>query len=134
MYAARQVTTEWMTARKPIEGRHADNERRLARITHNDALAGIVGRRSPLARSMVRTQPHPQLTMVKAVVDRIVIAPVGSTGSRRIQPRPRRRRLASLTDAGRPDARLAPHVPARPDNNTATNRTEPASVTLTATP
>ena len=44
LYADRSIgVREWMAARRPIEDRIADAEKRLARMTRTDTLTGLVG-------------------------------------------------------------------------------------------
>lgn len=82
MYAAREIgRSEWVTARKPIETRVADAERRLARMTRSDALAGIVGNGDALRSQWSDLNLTRQHAIVKAVLDHAVVAPAASRGS-----------------------------------------------------
>ena len=52
LYADKTIgVREWVAARKPIEGRIEETERRLGRLTRTDALAGLVGNGAQLANS-----------------------------------------------------------------------------------
>lgn len=82
MYAAREIgRTEWMTARHPIDARIKDLERRLSRITRNDALGGIVGNGVALGSQWVELNLSRQHAIVRALLDHAVIAPVERRGS-----------------------------------------------------
>jgi site-specific DNA recombinase len=82
MYAAREIgRSEWVTARKPIEARAADAERRLARMTRSDALAGIVGNGQALQATWSELNLSRQNAIVKAVLDHAVVAPSSTRGS-----------------------------------------------------
>ena len=86
MYASKQIPArEWMTARKPIEARVKDAERRLARVTRNDALTGIVGNGQALQSQWAELNLTRQHAIVKAVLDHVVIAP-GTSGARALDP------------------------------------------------
>jgi site-specific DNA recombinase len=86
LYAARSVSArEWLTARKPIEGRIADVEGRLARMTRTDALAGLVGNGEQLAKQWADLNLTRQHAIVAAVLDHAVIAP-GTPGARELDP------------------------------------------------
>ena len=81
LYADRQISArEWMTARNPIEARRGDNERRLSRMTRNDALAGIVGNGEQLHAQWSELNLTRQAAIVKAVLDRVVIAAAAHRG------------------------------------------------------
>lgn len=87
LYAAKQITAkEWMTARNPIEARRTDNERKLARLTRTDALVGLAGDAEQLGAQWSSLNLTRQAAIVRALIDRVVIAPVGSTGPRRFNP------------------------------------------------
>ena len=87
LYAAKQISAkEWMSARNPIEARRADNERQLARLTRTDALAGLIGNAEQLSAQWSSLNLTRQAAIVRALIDRIVIAPVGSSGPRRFSP------------------------------------------------
>ncbi len=76
LYAARQIKArEWMTARNPIEDRIAEGERRLARLTRTDALAGWVGQGKDLRTKWEALNLTRQAAIVAAVLDHAVIAP-----------------------------------------------------------
>jgi hypothetical protein len=75
LYAAKQINArEWMTARNPIESRVHDGQRRLARVTRNDAVAGFVGNGDALRAQWVDLNLTRQHAIVKAVLDHAVIA------------------------------------------------------------
>ncbi len=64
MYAAKEITTrEWMTARTDIQAQATRQETALARVSHSDALAGLVGHGDGLhvswAGPMTSTPPGP---------------------------------------------------------------------------
>ena len=76
MYAAKQITMrEWMTARKPIEDRIRDGQRRLDRITRTDSLSGFVGNGDALRAQWSELNLTRQHAIVRAVLDHVVIAP-----------------------------------------------------------
>jgi site-specific DNA recombinase len=82
MYAAREIgRSEWVTARKPIEARAVDAERRLARMTRSDALAGIVGNGQALQATWSELNLSRQNAIVKAVLNHAVVAPSSTRGS-----------------------------------------------------
>jgi len=86
MYAARQIgAREWMTARQPIEDRINDAERRLARMTRTDALAGLVGNGAELGRQWADLNLGRQHAIIKALVDHVVIGP-GKGGAKTMDP------------------------------------------------
>ncbi|MDW3212429.1 MAG: recombinase family protein [Ilumatobacteraceae bacterium] len=75
LYATKQINArEWMAARNPIEARMQDGERRLARATRNDAVAGFVGDGDALRAQWVDLNLTRQHAIVKAVLDHAVIA------------------------------------------------------------
>ncbi len=84
-YAAKQITMrEWLTARKAIEARIADADRRLARSTRSDALAGLPGHGARLSQSWAELNLTRQHAIVAAVMDRATILP--GTGARVFDP------------------------------------------------
>jgi len=91
-HGRRQFTMrEWMAAKKPIDERIADAERRLRRVRHADALHGLVGRGTQLRLQWTELNLDRQTSIVKAVLDHAVIKP-GTQGSRvldidRVDPR-----------------------------------------------
>lgn len=86
LYAQRQIAVrEWMAARRPIEDRIADTERRLSRLTRSDALAGLVGHGAELRSTWASLNLTRQAAIVKAVVDHVVIGP-GKPGARGLDP------------------------------------------------
>jgi hypothetical protein len=85
-YAAKDITMrEWLGARKPIEARIADAERRLARATHSDALRGLVGHGDELSHQWSGLNLDRQHAIVRAVLDHAVIGP-GVSGARGLDP------------------------------------------------
>jgi DNA invertase Pin-like site-specific DNA recombinase len=74
-------TREWQTARKIIEERIRDNERRLARATRSDALAGWVGHGSELRTQWANLNLSRQHAIVKAILDFATIN-AGTQGAR----------------------------------------------------
>ena len=85
VYAARDITMrEWLAARKAVEARICDAERRLARSTRSDALAGLPGHGSRLSTSWAGLNLTRQHAIVAAVMDRATISP--GTGSRTFDP------------------------------------------------
>lgn len=85
-YATTKITMrEWMTARKPIESRIADAERRLSRATRTDALHGLVGHGDVLRTQWAGLNLSRQHAIVSAILDHAVIAP-GAPGVRALDP------------------------------------------------
>lgn len=85
LLADRQIAMrEWMTARKPIEDRIADTERRLARLTRTGPLTGLVGTGTDLRTKWEGVALTSQAAIVAAIVDRVVVAP--ALGSRVFDP------------------------------------------------
>ncbi len=81
MYAAREITrTEWVTARSAIDARVNETKRRLARMTRNDALAGIVGNGTALRSQWAGLNLTRQNAIVRAVLAHAVIAPKAISG------------------------------------------------------
>jgi len=81
VYAARDITMrEWLAARKAIEARISEAERRLARSTRSDALAGLPGQGERLSTLWAGLNLTRQHAIVAAVMDRATISP--GTGSR----------------------------------------------------
>jgi len=86
LYADRQIPArEWMAARNPIEQRVRDAERRLARLTHDDALTGLVGNASELRGQWADLNLTRQNAIVEALLDHAVIGP-GTPGARGVDP------------------------------------------------
>jgi DNA invertase Pin-like site-specific DNA recombinase len=85
-YAAKQISMrEWLAARKPIEERIADAERRVARATNTEALHGLVGHGDALRRQWADLNLSRQHAIVAAVLDHAVIQP-GSRGAVVLDP------------------------------------------------
>ena len=81
MWSAKQLgRSEWMTARGPIEARVNDLERRLARLTRDDVLATVVGNGEALRGQWGELNLTRQNAIVRAVLDRAVIAPAVRRG------------------------------------------------------
>ncbi len=82
MYAAREIgRAEWVTARQQIDARIKDLERRLSRITRNDALGGLVGNGAALGAQWADLNLSRQHAIVRALLDHAVIAPSERRGS-----------------------------------------------------
>lgn len=81
MYAAREIgRSEWVTARSAIDARVTDLERRLHRMTRNEALTGVVGNGNALRAQWADLNLSRQVAIVRAVLDHVVIAPKETTG------------------------------------------------------
>lgn len=79
MWAGKQISrAEWFAARQPLEARIRDAEGRLARVTRNDALAGLPGNGEQLRRQWADLNLTRQHAIVAGVLDHAVIAPTGS--------------------------------------------------------
>ena len=86
LYADKTIgVREWVAARKPIEERIDETERRLGRLTRTDALAGLVGNGAQLTDSWGSLNLSRQVAIVKAVVDQVTIAP-GVQGATTVDP------------------------------------------------
>lgn len=86
LYASKAISTrEWMAARRPIEDRASDTERRLARLARSDALTGWVGNGTELGSRWAELNLTRQAAIVSAVVDHVVIGP-GKPGARQLDP------------------------------------------------
>ena len=80
VYAAKQITMrEWLAARKAIEARIDEAQRRLARSTRTDALAGLPGTGGHLSASWADLNLTRQAAIVAAVMDRATILPGTAT-------------------------------------------------------
>jgi DNA invertase Pin-like site-specific DNA recombinase len=85
-YSARDITMrEWMHARRPIEDRITDAQRRLARATRTDALHGLVGNGDALRTQWAGLNLDRQHAIVSALLDHAVIGP-GTAGARSLDP------------------------------------------------
>ena len=85
-YADKQITMrEWLEARKRIEQRISDAERRLSRLTRTDVLAGVIGQGDQLRRQWADLNLSRQSAIVGAVLDHGVIGP-GKNGARTLDP------------------------------------------------
>lgn len=76
---------EWMAARNPIEARISDAERRLARLTRSDTLAGLVGNGEGLRGQWAELGLDRRHAIIGAVLDHAVIGP-GVSGARSLDP------------------------------------------------
>lgn len=76
---------EWMTARKPIEARIADAERRLARASRGHALHGVIGQGEALRSQWATLNLTRRHAIVAAVLNCAVISP-GVPGARTLDP------------------------------------------------
>lgn len=86
LYADRRIAVrEWMAARRPIEDRIADAEKRLARMTRTDTIAGLVGNGKALRKQWDDLNLTRQHAIIAAVLDHAVVAP-GTPGSRQLDP------------------------------------------------
>jgi len=86
LYADHQFEArEWMAARKPIQARLEDAERRLSRLTHSHALSGLVGNGDQLGAQWAELNLTRQAAIVAAILDHAVIAP-GTAGVTQLDP------------------------------------------------
>lgn len=109
VYAARDITMrEWLAARKAIEARIADAQRRLARTTRTDALAGLPGHGAVLTASWSELNLTRQAAIVAAVMDRATIGPGTGAPPARPQDRTEASRRPTATN------RRPPRPPHRP--------------------
>jgi DNA invertase Pin-like site-specific DNA recombinase len=76
---------EWLEARKPIEARITLAEKRIARATRSDALAGLPGNGTALRESWDGLNLTRQAAIIGAVLDHAVITP-GVNGARSLDP------------------------------------------------
>ena len=80
IYATKAISVrEWMAARHPIEDRITEAERRLARMTNTDALAGYVGNADALRGQWVDLNLTRQNAIVRAVLDHAVVSPAAGS-------------------------------------------------------
>jgi site-specific DNA recombinase len=85
LYGERRLPMrEWLAARKPIDERIGDAERRLRRMSDSDALVGVLGNGRKLRRQWTDLNLTRQHAIVKAVLDHVVIA--AGTGARSFDP------------------------------------------------
>ena len=86
LYAARDIgVREWMAARRPIEDRIADADKRLGRLTQSSALVGLVGNGRALRSTWDELNLTRQHAIIAAVLDHVTIAP-GTLGARQLDP------------------------------------------------
>jgi site-specific DNA recombinase len=76
---------EWSAARRPIEDRIRDAERRLSRATRADALNGLVGQGEVLGSQWATLNLSRQHAIVRAILDHALIGP-GVSGARSLDP------------------------------------------------
>jgi DNA invertase Pin-like site-specific DNA recombinase len=82
MWADKAISLrEWSAARKTIEDRIADTERRLGRLTRTDALTGLIGKSGELQARWATLDLDRQVAIVRAIVDHVTIGP-GTPGAR----------------------------------------------------
>jgi len=75
-YATRAITMrEWMAARRAIEDRINDAERRMARATRTDALRGLVGNGDALRAQWAGLNLGRQHAIVAAILDHASLPP-----------------------------------------------------------
>jgi len=134
LYAARAIPArEWLAARSPIESRIRDAEKRLARLTNNEALADLLGNGAQLGAQWAGLNLDRQHSIVRAVLDHAVIAP-GASGARQLDGSGWTR--SGVSDVARA-ARIRRSASGRavpPDSSTTTSATTSASDTLRGTP
>jgi hypothetical protein len=86
MWADKVITSrEWTEARPRIEDRIGVTQRRLARMTRTDALAGIIGNGDDLRRRWTELTVPRQAAIIRAIVDQVVVGP-GTPGARAFDP------------------------------------------------
>lgn len=86
MWAANEISRpEWLKARAPIAARIEDARKRLARLTRNDALAGLAGNGEQLRGQWAGLNLTRQSAIVGAVIDHAVIH-AGQRGARTLDP------------------------------------------------
>jgi site-specific DNA recombinase len=82
LYAERAISSrEWLTARNAIEERVNHAQRQLARASHSDALASLVGNEMELPAQRASLNLTRQHAIVAAILDHAIIAP-GVPGAR----------------------------------------------------
>jgi hypothetical protein len=83
LYADKAITVrEWMAARRPIEDRIDQAQRKVARLSHSDALVGVVGNGGELRSRWAGLNLTRQAAIVAAILDHAVIGP-GTPGARK---------------------------------------------------
>jgi len=86
LYADKAITVrEWMAARRPIEDRIDQAQRKVARLGNSDALVGLVGNGGELRSRWAGLNLTRQAAIVAAILDHAVIGP-GSPGARAFDP------------------------------------------------
>lgn len=82
MYADRQISSrEWIAARKPIETRINETEKRLMRLSRSDALKGVVGNGEQLRSSWTTLNLTRQAAIVRAILHHVIIHPGSPTAN-----------------------------------------------------
>ncbi|HWJ96518.1 MAG TPA: recombinase family protein [Acidimicrobiales bacterium] len=82
LYADKAITVrEWMAARRPIEDRIDQAQRKVARLGNSDALVGLVGNGGELRSRWAGLNLTRQAAIVAAILDHAVIGP-GTPGAR----------------------------------------------------
>ncbi len=76
---------EWLTAKKPIDVRVRDLERRLVRATGNSGLAGVIGNGESLRAQWTDLPLGRQAAIVKTILDHANIGP-GQPSARSLDP------------------------------------------------
>jgi hypothetical protein len=74
-----------MAARRPIEDRIDQAQRKVARLGNSDALVGLVGNGGELRSRWAELNLTRQAAIVAAILDHAVIGP-GSPGARKFDP------------------------------------------------
>ena len=76
---------EWRTARDKVDQRLTEARKRLATLTHSDALSGIDPGAEDLAERFAGLELERQHAIIAAVVDHVVILP-GKQGAHSVDP------------------------------------------------
>ncbi|MDX6284933.1 MAG: site-specific recombinase [Frankiales bacterium] len=86
LFGTKQITArEWMTAKRPMEERQRDLERRLARASNASTLDGFVGHGDRLRAQWADLNLTRQHAIIRTVLDHAVIGP-GVSGARSLDP------------------------------------------------
>ena len=86
LYGSKGITlSEWVTARKTVEGRMHDTERGLARVSQSDALVGFIGTPG-LRERWAGLNLARQHAIVAAVVDQVTILPKLKAATQTLDP------------------------------------------------
>jgi site-specific DNA recombinase len=85
-YGTKQINMrDWLTAKKPIEGRIAHLGRQLSRATDTSALEGLPGSGAELRERWAGLNLTRQHAIVAAILDHAVIGP-GKRGAKGLDP------------------------------------------------